>query len=332
MDFSREELSNRLLQEFVEEEDEFPEQEAGWNIKVMVPLIAFAVLGFMFFAWRADKIAISRNVGSEVPLVKADTTPVREKPDDPGGMYIANRDKQVYDAISSDGVEKELPKVIRVLPEPEEPLARDVIKGGTPPAEVAKVEETPAVHAAVPAEIKAESPAKVEPEKIEAATSSPAKIETAAAEKAGQKEVLVKQELMSKDIEVKNEEEIPVVAAKEATVPTKSLTVKDIKVVPVLKNKDAKAVVELAKKHDNSYKIQLGSFRSEADVKTTWNKLKKEYSDLFKGTELYTEKADLGEKGIFYRLQATKIKSESDARKICQKLIENKQGCFVVKK
>jgi cell division septation protein DedD len=318
MDFSREELSNRLLQEFIQEDSDLPEREFGWNIKVMVPLIALAVLGFIFFAWHSDKIAISRNVGSEVPLVKADTTPIREKPDDPGGMYIANRDKQVYEAIASGNGEKELPKVIRVLPEPEEPISREIIKGDATVAEL--IDE--AKESSKAEEIPADTPSKKEAEPLP---------KVAVAANIANKEVVVKQELMSKDIEVETDEKPPVDAVKAADpVDPKALTVNNIRVVPVPKNKVDNEPA--AKKLDSSYKIQLGSFRSEADVKTTWNKIKKEHSELFLGTDLVTQKANLGEKGVFYRLQVANIKKESDARKICQKLIENKQGCFVVKK
>ena len=57
----------------------------------------------------------------EIPIVKADKTPFKIAPDDPGGMQIPNRDKDIYDTL--EGYDhSNLPKVTKIIPSPEEPV------------------------------------------------------------------------------------------------------------------------------------------------------------------------------------------------------------------
>jgi hypothetical protein len=76
--------------------------------------------------------------------------------------------------------------------------------------------------------------------------------------------------------------------------------------------------------------IQLGAYRDVAAAKQDWVRLQKKYAEL-KGLSVRTQKADLGAKGIFYRLQAG-VASESRAKEICAGLkLSNHSGCVVVK-
>jgi hypothetical protein len=76
--------------------------------------------------------------------------------------------------------------------------------------------------------------------------------------------------------------------------------------------------------------IQLGAFRDVAAAKQEWARLQKKYNDL-SGLKMRTEKADLGAKGVYYRLQAG-VSSEAKAKNICAAMKANKNGCIVVKK
>lgn len=304
MEFDREELNKKLLQEFHEEveqevaEEERRSQVSGY-VKILVSLIVVSAISFTTYAVYTDKIAISKNNGGEVPLIMADKSPVRFKPEDPGGMRIPNRDKTVYNTISSD---KELPKVVRIRPGAEEPIDREIIKKGEinvaelldeigenmPKTLEEKISE-------LPKELPKEKLVKAEPE---------------------MKELLVKkQELMSRDVKLPKEE--------------LKLNLDNINIIPVPRGA-GKAIV-VPKKDESGFKVQLGSYKSENDVTTNWKRIKKKYPSLLSGADLYMQKADLGSKGVFYRLQVGRFKKESEVRNICQKLTEKKQGCFVVK-
>ncbi len=55
----------------------------------------------------------------ELPLIEADDSPTKHRPAEPGGMVIPNQDKLVYETL---GDERNLDKIERLLPPPEEPM------------------------------------------------------------------------------------------------------------------------------------------------------------------------------------------------------------------
>jgi hypothetical protein len=79
-----------------------------------------------------------------------------------------------------------------------------------------------------------------------------------------------------------------------------------------------------------THKIQLGAYRSDSDVEKHWAIFRGKHKGILDDLVMIKEKADLGQKGIFYRLQAGGFNSKNDARRVCQQLIDRKQGCFVV--
>ncbi len=62
-----------------------------------------------------------------VPVVAADATPVKVRPEEPGGVDVPDRDKYVYKSLTDEEPEAE-----QLLPPPEEPMER-------PPVEVVEV-------------------------------------------------------------------------------------------------------------------------------------------------------------------------------------------------
>lgn len=85
------------------------------------------------------------------------------------------------------------------------------------------------------------------------------------------------------------------------------------------------------KNKSKGYKVQLGAFRSEDLAINQWNNLKGKYPKILGGLSYSIEKKNIKNKGIFYRLQAGNFLGESEARLLCKKLINLKQGCFIVK-
>lgn len=303
-EFNRDELSQQLLKDFHEEmeleklDEDTP--AAGIHIKVLVALVVAGILGFTSYAWYTDKFAISKK-DAEAPVIMADKSPVRYKPKDPGGMRIPNRDKVVYNAISGD---EELPKVIRLSPSNEAPIDRESIKKG----EVNVAQLLNEIEANMPKE-EASSKKKTEEKKREVVIIHPN-------EEREPEKLIVKQELASKSLSVLDGD-------------FTRIQEENIKIVPVPR---AKLESMISANEDKSkFKIQLGSYRTRAEVDNSWNILKNKYPEILGEWKLYMEKADLGDKGVFYRLQAGGFSGESKARRICQQLTEKKQGCFVVK-
>lgn len=67
---------------------------------------------------------------AELPLLVGDTSPVKVRPESPGGADIPNRDKYVYKSLEGEPAEQ---PAEQLLPAPEEPLPKPVDNG--PPIE-----------------------------------------------------------------------------------------------------------------------------------------------------------------------------------------------------
>ena len=77
--------------------------------------------------------------------------------------------------------------------------------------------------------------------------------------------------------------------------------------------------------------IQLGSYRDLKAAKADWAKLQKKFPQSIGKMTMVTERADLGAKGVFHRLQA-KAATEDRAKKICHVLKESgNPDCIVVR-
>jgi len=79
------------------------------------------------------------------------------------------------------------------------------------------------------------------------------------------------------------------------------------------------------------YFVQLASVKSESAAKSEWDNFVKKYSPLLNGVSHRVEKADLGAKGIFYRIQAGPI-AKSNADNICGGIKSKGGSCLVKKK
>ncbi|MEI8396253.1 MAG: SPOR domain-containing protein [Rhodospirillaceae bacterium] len=75
-----------------------------------------------------------------------------------------------------------------------------------------------------------------------------------------------------------------------------------------------------------SYKLQLGAVRSEADAGEEWQRLKKRFPDLLGALSMKPQRADLGDKGVFFRLLTSPM-DEAKARSLCDQLKGRGLGC-----
>lgn len=90
---------------------------------VMPVLVSMIVLGgFAGAVWYAYTFGVEEGRRTEIPLVQAEDTPVKVKPDDPGGMQVANQDTLL---LNQTGGGDESLNVERLLPEPETPQPRE---------------------------------------------------------------------------------------------------------------------------------------------------------------------------------------------------------------
>jgi hypothetical protein len=70
--------------------------------KYKVAMVATALACFSYLLWYSYYIHIDNTVEEDLPLIKAPTN-IISKPEDPGGMIIPNKDKDIYKQMSGRG-------------------------------------------------------------------------------------------------------------------------------------------------------------------------------------------------------------------------------------
>lgn len=80
------------------------------------------------------------------------------------------------------------------------------------------------------------------------------------------------------------------------------------------------------------FQVQIAALRSADDAETAWTRLSKRYDDLLGGLPRDVVRADLGEKGIYYRLRVGAYTTRADAVALCEALKARKGSCLVVKR
>ncbi len=90
---------------------------------------------------------------------------------------------------------------------------------------------------------------------------------------------------------------------------------------------DSPVVVAPPKGH---YKVQLGAFRSPDVATEEWNRISSHNQQLTDELDHSIEQADLGDRGVYYRLQAGAFTTADDAKSKCAAFAANKVDCIVV--
>ncbi len=226
-------------------------ENSGKALKFSV--IALVLVGFFALIWMAtvhrDRLE-TEDLNPQV--VQAPTTPVREKPENPGGMEVPHQDKQVFDLLAVDDSGTMTREELVVIEEPAPATATP-----TPQAPQAAPTETPA--ATKPVE--------------NTATQAPAPVQQPAAS-----------------------------APAAAPAP------------------------------EGSWGVQLGSFRSQADADRAARTYNEKYPDLLSSLSLDIQQADLGAKGIVYRVRFFGVADKSAASDLCRTFTGRNQGCLNVRK
>ena len=82
---------------------------------------------------------------------------------------------------------------------------------------------------------------------------------------------------------------------------------------------------------DGSWKIQLAAVKSDSAARAQWGRMQKAHSDLLGDMRLTVQRVDLGNKGLFFRIQAGPLPDRTTAEDVCAELKAAKQPCIVVK-
>lgn len=88
-------------------------------------------------------------------------------------------------------------------------------------------------------------------------------------------------------------------------------------------------------KNNNFYKVQLIALKNKQQADNFVKKIKKQFNNLLKNLEVFLFEVDLGDKGIFYRVQVGNFNTKNDAMKFCRNYLmitlKNPTNCIVVR-
>ena len=249
-----------------------------------------------------------------VPMVKADASAYKIKPETPGGMRVENQDKTVYDRVAKTDAPN---RVENLLPPPEQPKA--------PP----KAEPKPAAKPADPP-LEVKSPLDEKRDELAAMIASLDK-KGAEAEKTVIEEPKLPAAKQSNAVPA-SPPKPPVLMplhdpAAEQAAPAPEIT-SPSSVSPVVVPAPAS---EAAAPTGPGLLVQLAAAKSEEGAMTEWNRIKNKHAGLVGALSPSVVRADLGERGIFFRLRAGTLPDKAAADELCAALTAEGNACLVVK-
>jgi cell division protein FtsN len=80
-----------------------------------------------------------------------------------------------------------------------------------------------------------------------------------------------------------------------------------------------------------AFVLQIGAYKTETDAETAWKDYASKHADVLAGASHEVQKADLGDKGVWYRLRAGSFADKETAGALCDKLKAEGGVCFPAK-
>lgn len=99
---------------------------------------------------------------------------------------------------------------------------------------------------------------------------------------------------------------------------------------PRLNVPDPVRAIESRFSNAGAFQIQLAALRSEAAARNAWASVTGEHAALFTGARLDIQRADLGARGVFYRLRVGQFDSREAAKTFCSDYKAVGGDCIVV--
>lgn len=280
--------------------DDYNNEETPRSRAMSWVVLAIALSGFVALAWYAYHSGSQSVTDGQLVVIKADESPIKEKPADAGGEQFPHQDKTIYDTISPYRTGDNT-KVEKLLPEPEEPIIEEEQQSATKTWVNDKLRTVSDAEEKINAQLEKTEAAKKEEPKAEAA--KPASV-----------------------VEAKKEE--PKVEAPKHEAPK-------AKPVEEVKKEESKATAPApaptpapAVSSGSGYKVQLGAYGSEAEAEQNWARISGKHAGILSGFSHVIVKAEVPGKGTFYRLRVSGFETPDMAKQTCAKLSAAGQGCF----
>ncbi len=279
--------------------DEHAQAPRGRAVSVIVAVLV--LVGLAGIVWYAYGWGVGQVETARLPVILAEPEPIKSRPESPGGLDVPHRDKLVLNELSPD---PEKPLVERLLPPPETPK----------PPQPSPTADVPMAEPPVESEAASEPPEPFTPapEPPEPAAPPPAPPEPVASVPAPPE---------------------PAASAPEPAEPATSAPAAETTAPPA---PPAPAVQTAARTPSGApsgaYVVQLAALRARDSARPAWARLQKAHPMFLGDKELTIQEVDLGERGIFYRVQAGFFPDRAGASALCQALKARQQDCLVVKR
>ena len=101
---------------------------------------------------------------------------------------------------------------------------------------------------------------------------------------------------------------------------------------PGLKAQEAQTDTDSVAQPAPAYFVQLASLNSSAAAKQAWDSLKHAHPSLLDHMRLSLQTIDLGDRGVFYRVQTGPLPNRATAKDLCWQIKAAKQDCVVVRR
>ena len=281
---------------------------------------AIALGGALAFAYKQSGGAMG---GGQPPVVQADSRPVKEAPQQAGGKEFPHKNKLIYERLQNG----DQPEAERIVPRQEE-LAMPAMPGAAPmPPSVATVDDPDGGPRRVKTMV-------VRPDgtMAEAAAPAPAPQQVAAAaapQPAAPQQVAfaappMPAPPMPQAAPMPAPAAAPVAApvAQAAPPPAPAPVAADPQPVAAIPPQPQVAAAEAAPApaKPTKFVVQVGSKQNQTEALATFADMQQKYPSLLASYRPMVQKADLGTKGVWYRLRIGPIVDKTAATKLCGQL------------
>ena len=282
--------------------DTFDAREDGQDRRGWLFLGATAVVFALFVAVVTNTYLLGVRERGESPIITADAEPYRIAPDNPGGYQTPDQDLTVHDLRSAGAEQNERPDAREPMQVREQPVLDTSDNQGRDSAMPDLRVET------ADADTFSEPP----PAQTDAfgSDSNPVIAPAVSQDEPGSGlESAIAAALNEQAEAAPVEPRIDPRPAPPVSAPTQS-----------------------GDRLNGDFLAQIAAFRSEADAMDAWRDFAAAMPDLALGREPDIQRADLGDRGVFYRLRISGFETRAQASAYCAQLQARNQACLVARR
>lgn len=269
---------------------------------------AIALGGALAFAYKQSGGGLS----AEPPLVTADNRPVKELPDDPGGKEFPHKNKLIYDRLTNG----DEPESERLVPR-QENVAVPALPGTPQPVASTDLGGPPTTQA-----VGSDQMAVASVDDGTMPDGGPRKVKTMVVRPDGsvmESEAAPQVPAMPGDQPQMLAAAAPAEAAPQEPAPLQAPPAPEPKPAAAAPQQTA-AVAPQAPAAPSKYVVQVASKKNQTEALASFADMQQKYPSLLGNYKPIVQKADLGSKGVWYRLRIGPIADKSSASKLCTQL------------